>query len=468
VIIKDEGLRRLPEGWVWCELKELVLDAKQDIVDGPFGSNLKASEYVNSGIPIIRLQNIQRNKFVEKNIRYITPEKAQQLSRHSFSRNDIVLTKLGSPLGKACLIPDNIESGIIVADIVRVRTEDRFVNRKYLVYAINSDGVIRQLAKTRGTTRPRVNLTKVRKLKISLAPLNEQHHIVDEVEELFSKLDAAVESLHEIKVQLRRYRQAVLKHAFEGKLTEEWRKTCGIGVQEWEITQLINVCSSIKKGIFDISPSTYVEKGIPFLRISDIVGDRVNLENAVYLPEDIHKKEKKTELSAGDLVLSKVGTLNRVAVIPPYIETCNMSQNIIGIKVDKTRIDPNFLFYILKSRDTARKLLSSSHVTTLRAIRLKAVRELQIPLPSLLEQHEIADRLSNYFGFADEIEKIVERNLLQSERLRQSVLKKAFEGRLVPQEPSDEPAEKLLERIRKEKEKRKSKEIRQKSNRGSV
>ena len=79
----------LPCGWLDVALGELFIAARDDIVDGPFGSNLKASEYVDSGIPIARLQNITRNLFVTKNIKYVTPAKASELSRHTFVPGDI-------------------------------------------------------------------------------------------------------------------------------------------------------------------------------------------------------------------------------------------------------------------------------------------------------------------------------------------------------------------------------------------
>src|SRR3990172_5339542 len=85
----------LPDGWKWMPLEDLMDKPKQDIVDGPFGSNLKASEYVEEGIPIARLQNVDRNIFVHKNIKYLTRQKADELSRHTFKPGDILITKLG-------------------------------------------------------------------------------------------------------------------------------------------------------------------------------------------------------------------------------------------------------------------------------------------------------------------------------------------------------------------------------------
>jgi type I restriction enzyme S subunit len=87
----------LPESWIAAALHEIVPDPQQDIVDGPFGSNLKANAYQDSGIPIIRLQNIARNRFLEKNIKFITHDKAYELQRHNFVAGDIAITKLVQP-----------------------------------------------------------------------------------------------------------------------------------------------------------------------------------------------------------------------------------------------------------------------------------------------------------------------------------------------------------------------------------
>lgn len=169
--VEFDKLEELPDSWEWVPLGKLMVEPKVDIVDGPFGSNLKASEYTDTGIHIARLQNIDRILFVYKNIRYISPEKAEQLDRHNFKPGDILITKLGAPLGKACIAPKKILHGIIVADVVRVRIRNDNISRGYLTYAINSPFLVKQFERhTKGTTRPRVNLGVIRELPIPVAP----------------------------------------------------------------------------------------------------------------------------------------------------------------------------------------------------------------------------------------------------------------------------------------------------------
>ena len=219
ILEKNNGL---PKGWILSRMQDIVLTPKNDIVDGPFGSNLKATEYVDDGIPIIRLQNVDRNQFINKNIRYVTKEKAKQLQRHSFLKNDIVITKLGFPVGKATLVPEYLENGIIVADILRMRVLDKFVSRKFLTYLINSEIITKQFANhTQGTTRPRVNLTKFRDFIIPLPPLNEQKRIVAKIEESFFLIHNSEKSVDALFLQNNLLKTSTLKQAFEGKLVPQ-------------------------------------------------------------------------------------------------------------------------------------------------------------------------------------------------------------------------------------------------------
>jgi len=178
------------QGWSFPILNDLIVDSSNDIVDGPFGSKLKATEYVDEGVPIIRIQNIGRNYFKNSGIKFLTSKKASELNRHNFEAGDIVLNKLGEPTGKACIIPDELNYGIIVADIIRVRVDPELHNKQYLIYCLNSPIVAYQFAGlAKGVTRQRVNLSQVRSLRLPLPPLIEQYRIVAKVDELMALCD---------------------------------------------------------------------------------------------------------------------------------------------------------------------------------------------------------------------------------------------------------------------------------------
>jgi type I restriction enzyme M protein len=169
--------------WEKVKMKNIVNNSQQNIVDGPFGSNLKSSEYIDTGVPIIRLQNVKRNLFIDKNLKFISENKAMQLRRHDYKAGDIVLTKLGDPLGEACIVPDTMLPGIIVADIVRIRINEEAADTKFIVNMINSNMVVKYLRSlTKGATRSRINLCHIRNIEIPLPPLETQKQIVKKIE----------------------------------------------------------------------------------------------------------------------------------------------------------------------------------------------------------------------------------------------------------------------------------------------
>jgi len=220
--IDTSNLLELPEGWEWATISEITLPEKDSMVDGPFGSDLKVSEYTNRGVPLIRLQNIERFHFKPENLRFISPKKADELARHSFKPGDIVITKLGKPLGKSCIIPIDQKPGIFVADIVRVRPNIKEFDREYLVFAINS--FIAQLqfsSLTKGTTRPRVNLKQMREINIPIAPFEEQKHIVEKIKKILSFIDSIDKSVHSAIAHSEELTQSILAKAFRGELVEQ-------------------------------------------------------------------------------------------------------------------------------------------------------------------------------------------------------------------------------------------------------
>ena len=165
------------------------LSKKKDaVVSGPFGSNLKVSDYKTEGIPILRLQNIGKGYFIDKSIKYINEEKAEELKYHSFIAGDITLAKLGIPIGKTCIIPSHFKSGIITADVVRIRPDLNLVNYKFLEYFLNTNLSVTQLTgNISGATRPRVNLSDVRNIKLNLPPLKDEQTIVQKLDALSAK-----------------------------------------------------------------------------------------------------------------------------------------------------------------------------------------------------------------------------------------------------------------------------------------
>ena len=156
--------------------------------------------------------------------------------------------------------------------------------------------------------------------------------------------------------------------------------------------QLSEVTNFIKKGVFDMPSNLYSDIGIPFLRISDFDGLTVDIENAIKIPKWKHEDEYKTKLIGGDIVISKVGTTGEIAKVPAGYEV-NVSQNLIAVSIDHSKIDGDYLLAALKSIHVNMSL--ERQVTTIvqGKLTLDIIRELDVPLFTLVTQKYIGDKI---------------------------------------------------------------------------
>ena len=405
-------------GWKTLKISDLVYEPKQEIVDGPFGSNLKSTEYVKKGIPLIRLQNINRNEFVNKNIKYITKEKSEQLKRHNYKNGDIVITKLGAPLGEACIIPESIPDGIIVADIVRIRIRHKWISKKFLMHNINSEKIIQQFKKyTKGTTRPRINLKQIREFNIRIPPLNEQKRIVSKIESIFTQIDAGKEKLEKVKVLLTQQRQSVLKSAFEGKLVPQDPNDESAEILFNKICQNSKNELILKKNKF--IPKNWIEIPLNEIRINtsrSIIPNKTKnrLFELYSVPSwNINKPEiiKGEEIRSNKQIVDKKTVLlckinpkiNRVWIVgnhSPYTKIAS-TEWIPFFKLEG--VSPNYLCYFLKN-ENFRNFLSlnvSGVGGSLTRIKPDVLNHYLIVIPPLNEQKRIVSKIESIFGRID-------------------------------------------------------------------
>ncbi len=207
---KSTEIGRIPADWDVVKLKDIT-ENENDIVAGPFGSNLKVSDYREYGVPVIRLQNVDRNKFIEKDIVYISIEKSEELKYHSYMPGDILLAKLGIPIGKTCTVPLSMKPGIVVADVVRIRPSSKRAISPFIEYVLNSYMCSHQLKReTIGSTRPRVNISQVRNLLIPLPDKREQQKIA----EILLTTDNMIKSNESRRLKLENIRKGVTHELF--------------------------------------------------------------------------------------------------------------------------------------------------------------------------------------------------------------------------------------------------------------
>lgn len=284
---------------------------------------------------------------------------------------------------------------------------------------------------------------------ISLPPLPEQHRIVAKIEELFSSLEKGIESLKAAQAQLKIYRQAVLKWAFEGKLTNDDVKE-GELPKGWKWENLSNLMESIKNG-YSKKPDENGEYKI--LRISAVRPTAIDITDVRQLKNDIGADKSVVE---NDLLFTRYnGSIDFVGVsarVPRISEKLFYPDKLIRCRpILKYIYHSKYIEYATNSIISRQYVLSRMKTTAGQTgISGHDIKGIPIPLALLPEQSRIVAEIESRLSVCDKLEESITQSLLQSETLRQSILKKAFEGKLVPQDPNDEPASVLLDRIKAE------------------
>jgi type I restriction enzyme S subunit len=215
-------LPRLPEGWCWSTADQLASGEEYANTIGPFGSNLKVSDYTESGVPLVFVRNIRSEHFGDPESKFISEMKAATLRPHCVFPGDILVTKMGDPPGDACTYPPDRPAGVITADCIRWAATQLLPRRDLLVQIVRSGLVRRQITSmTKGVAQRKVSLGRFRRLAIPLPPIAEQERILAEIDRLLSVANQNEKVLQVSVGHAERLRQAILNWAFEGKLVDQ-------------------------------------------------------------------------------------------------------------------------------------------------------------------------------------------------------------------------------------------------------
>ena len=394
-------------------MADIAID-NNGIVDGPFGSNLKKSDYIDdsqNGIPVLTTKNLYGD-YSSDSVRYISKEKYETLKRSTVFPGDIIVAKIGS-IGKCGIYPLDQGLALIPANLLKITVRAE-ISRKYVFYYIQSrrfQDMIKSISTA--TAQPAFNVTKFRKLPIPVPPLEDQHRIVTRIEELFSQLDSGIETLKKTKEQLKVYRQAVLKEAFD---------ECDSRVD------VDSVCCHITDG--DHMPPPKSPEGIPFIMISNIYGNKINWENTAFVNEDYYNNiDYKRKPQKGDVLYTVTGSFGIPVLVEFDKQFC--FQRHIALLRPSEKIDQKFLYYVMQAPEVYSQASKRSTGTAQKTVGLGVLRKILIPYTDSIEiQNRIVTEIESRLSVCDSIEKTIDTALQEAEALRQSILKQAFEGGL--------------------------------------
>lgn len=314
------------------------------------------------------------------------------------------------------------------------------IDNRYIFYFLQTSDFRNIFSYNKNGLIGGVSVNKLKEIEIPLPPLAEQGRIVAKIEELFAGIDAGVENLKSVKNQIALYRQSVLKSAFDGTLYK---------TTEWNFTSIGTVC--------DINPKTVLPDFSDDSIVSFLPMPTVEAETGAFSLETVeYKKVKKgyTKFQNNDVLFAKITPCmenGKSCVVHDLIQGVGFGSTEFHVLRCHAGMLPEYVFYFVVQKVFRSKAIPfMTGAVGQKRVPADYLRDYEIPVPTLAEQERIVAEIESRFERADALETTVDRALNDAEKLKQAVLKKAFSGELVPQNPDDEPASVLLDRIRAE------------------
>ncbi len=501
----NNGKWQLPAGWEWATFDD-VATVESNLVDPA----------ENQDAPHIAPNHIESGSGRLLDYTTIAEDKVTS-PKHLFYPGQILYSKIRPYLAKAVLVDFK---GLCSADMYPVAT---LMNSAFLHQWLISPMFTAQTSGSQGrTVLPKINQKALAKLQVPVPPLPEQRRIVAKIEALQERSRKARAALEAIPPLLEQFRQSVLAAAFRGDLTADWRaqhpdvepasvlldRIRAERRRRWEEAELAKMqakgkmpkdekwkerykepepvdetdlpelpegwgwttVEDVSAVVVDCPHSTpsWTEKGRICVRTTEFRPGYLDLNQVRFVSEVTYRKRiERLQPKQGDILYSREGGILGVAcIISPRVELC-LGQRMMLLRIEE-KLSPRFVMHLLNSPLIQEKVRALTGGSASPHLNVGDVRKLPVPLPSPLEQEHIVRNIEEQLSATSEIGADVAENLELLDQLDQSILAKAFRGELVPQDPNDEPASVLLDRIRTEREAQSAKPRAKKKTLGST
>jgi type I restriction enzyme, S subunit len=492
----------MPQGWIRTSLGEVVESMKNGIYK-------PASSYADDGVVCLRMYNIDQGKVVLRDLKRMRLSK-EEVQEYGLRPGDLLVNRVNSRelVGKTAMIPAALGTAVFESKNIRVRLNGvvaapEFVSLQLLTggsryFANNAQQVVGMAS---------ISQTQIADFPVVLPPRSEQNRIVAKLDELLSDLDAGIVALQRARANLKRYRAAVLMAAVKGRLTEKWRaahpdvepasmlleRILTERRKKWEAAQIKKYADKgqsppmgwQEKYPEPVRPEVaslpalppgwcwantdqlfgYVTSGSRgwakycgvegdlFLGMGNLDHDSLGIDlgkaRRVRPPEGA--EGQRTQVNADDILISITADVGMVGLVPNGLGVAYINQHLALARC----VLPSTARYVawyLTSNGGQDRLKGRQRGATKVGLGLDDIQSVPVPIPPLAELTEVVAGIEDVQSVIAHAEDDLDRWTTQSSSLRQSILKRAFEGKLVPQDPKDEPASALLARIRAGKE----------------
>ena len=475
----------LPEGWTLARVDELA-GPNGLVTDGDWVES--KDQDANGEVRLTQLADVGEGDFRDRSRRYMNCKTAERLRCTYLRAGDALIARMPDPIGRACVFPGLNQPAVTAVDVMIWRTDNKLAGADWFVLWVNSPAVRSLMADgAGGTTRQRIAGGRIKEIELPLPPKAEQRRIVTKLNALNDRLTRARMELDRAPTLAPRQRLALLRSAMLGILTEGWRAnrelqpiaavldrisvpkqgrggreatdkivagTAALSINNpstelpdgWAWVPLLRIAKQETGHTPSRSQPRYWDGGVPWIGIRDAGAHHGRtIETTMQTISEAGLANSSARLlPAGTVCLSRTASVGYVTMMGRSMAT---SQDFATWTCTEA-LEPEYLMYALMAEgDDIRKFgMGSTHTT----IYFPEIRALHIALPPIEEQREIVKRLKAALARADRLEGEATRALALLDRLEAAILAKAFRGELVPQDPNDEPASVLLDRIRAE------------------
>ena len=425
----------LPPNWSWVKLGDVCFTTSGGT---PSRGN---SKYYNGTIPWVKSGELDKGLILDTEEK-ISEEALKNSSAKIFSKGTLLIALYGATIGKLAFLGIDAATNQAVCGIFKNENIDSNFLSNFLFF--KKSYLVKQSI---GGAQPNISQGILKNLEIPFPPLPEQKKIVEKIEELFSGLDSGVASLKKAKAQIRLYRQSVLASAFSGKLLtpsaeriaqSEMLKAAEPKVDYsnqlpdgWKRLKLGEVTLINPRLPFELIDGNILVTFLPMRQVEELTG-KFDLSMVRNYSE---VKKGFTPFTNGDVIFAKITPCmenGKIAVLSNLKNKIGFGSTEFHVFRTKNELNNHYLFYFLIQESfRAKAQHNMTGAVGQKRVPKRFLEESEISLPPILQQTKIVEEIEKRFSEADNLEKAIDESLAKSETLRQSILKQAFEGRLV-------------------------------------
>lgn len=418
----------LPQGWTEATLGE--------VAETRLGKMLDAAKNKGEPVPYLRNVNVRWGSFDLSDLMELKVTD-DELAELSVRDGDLFVCEGGEP-GRCAVWRGGSRRLVFQKALHRVRGLDG-VEPDYLAAFLTYAAANQQFDDLlTGTTIKHFPQVALQRLRLPVPPLAEQRRIVAKLDALTARLARARAELDRVPVLAKTLRGSALTEVFEAlQKTPKGRLK--------ELTSKIGSGSTPRGG-----KAVYVDDGVPFIRSQNVYFEGFDYDGLVRITDGAAKALSGVKVHEQDVLLNITGaSIGRACIVPAELIGARVSQHVAIIR-PLQKLLPEFLLAFLRTPAIQDWVWNANYGVTRQALTKGMIENIQVPIPPIEEQRRLGERLEAAFARADRLEAEAARARALLDRLESAVLAKAFRGELVPQDPNDEPAQTLLDRIRTE------------------